>query len=142
MDSNEIEAILRKNKQFLGCFAWDQLPPFPSSLPKSLIINTAKSDTRGEHWVAIVLQKKQCFYFDSFGLPIINDYILEFIRDAYNKVTYTDNCIQSANSDMCGKFCIAFIKYVHSKSSYNTLIEQFDFVKLYKNDEIVENIYM
>ena len=142
MDSNEIEAILRKNKQFLGCFAWDQLPPFPSSLPKSLIINTAKSDTRGEHWVAIVLQKKQCFYFDSFGLPIINDYILEFIRDAYNKVTYTDNCIQSANSDMCGKFCIAFIKYVHSKSSYNTFIEQFDFENLYKNDEIVENIYM
>ena len=25
---------------------------------------------------------------------------------------------------------------------YNTFIEQFDFVKLYKNDEIVENIYM
>ena len=142
MNSNEIEAILRRNKQFLGCFAWDQLPPFPSSLPKSIIINTAKSDSRGEHWVAIVLQKKQCFYFDSFGLSIINDYILEFIRDAYNKVTYTDNCIQSANSDMCGKFCIAFIKYVHSKSSYNTFIEQFDFVKLYKNDEIVENIYM
>ena len=142
MDSNEIEAILRRNKRFLGCFAWDQLPPFPSSLPKSLIINTAKSDSRGEHWVAIVLQKKQCFYFDSFGLPIINDYNLEFIRDAYNKVTYTDNCIQSANSDMCGKFCIAFIKYVHSKSSYNTFIEQFDFVKLYKNDEIVENMYM
>ena len=142
MNSNEIEAILRRNKQFLGCFAWDQLPQFPSSLPKSIIINTGKSDSSGEHWVAIVLQKNKCFYFDSFGLPIINDYILDFLDGDYNKVTYTDNCIQSINSDMCGKFCIAFIKHVNSKLSYNTFIEQFDFVKLYKNDEIVENIYM
>ena len=42
----------------------------------------------------------------------------------------------------CGKFCIAFVKYVHSKHSYNQFIEQFDFVKLYKNDLIVANIYI
>ena len=38
----------------------------------------------------------------------------------------------------CGKFCIAVIKKVNSKSSYNDFISQFDFVKLYKNDEIVK----
>ena len=45
-------------------------------------------------------------------------------------------------SEKCGKFCIGFIKNVNSKSSYNNFISQFDFVKLYKNDEIVENIYL
>ena len=46
-------------------------------------------------------------------------------------MTYTDICI-----------CIGFIKDVNSKSSYNNFISQFDFVKLYKNDEIIENIYL
>ena len=55
---------------------------------------------------------------------------------------YSDICIQDINSVKCGKFCIGFIKYVNSKKSYNDFISKFDFVKLYKNDEIVENIYL
>jgi len=34
------------------------------------------------------------------------------------------------------------MKYVQSRNSYNDFIANFDFVKLYKNDEIVENIYL
>lgn len=60
----------------------------------------------------------------------------------YKKVTYSDVCIQSTFSDYCGKFCIAFIKNVHSRHSYDDFIDQFDFVNLYKNDSIVENIYL
>ena len=55
MDSNEIEDILSYDKYFMGCFASNQLPSVASSFPKSLIINTAPSDTVGEHWVALVL---------------------------------------------------------------------------------------
>ena len=142
MDETEIENILQKNKNFLGCFASDQLPSIPSSFPKSMIINTATANSRGEHWVALVLKKKSCFYFDSFGLPVMNNNILNFLSDNYKKFTYTNVCIQSAYSDYCGKFCIAFIKHVHSKYSYDTFIKQFNFVKLYKNDSIVENIYL
>ena len=141
MYSDEIESVLNNNKNFLGCYASDQLPTVPSSFPKSLIINTAAFDTGGEHWVAIVMHEKKCFYFDSFGLPIINENILQFLSN-YKKVTYSDVCIQNTFSNYCGKFCIAFIKYVHSKHSYNQFINQFDFVKLYKNDLIVENIYI
>ena len=140
MDSNEIEDILSGNKTFLGCYALVQVASFPSSFPKSLIINTATSEHRGEHWVALVLYKKRCYYFDSFGLSIINENILCFL-DKYKKVTYSDVCVQNTLSDYCGKFCIAFIKYVHSKSSYNKFLSRFDFVKLYKNDLLVENIY-
>ena len=137
----EIEDILSYNKNFMGCYAWNQLPPLPRTFPKSLIINTANSDSDGEHWVALLLQHNRCFYFDSFGLPVINENIIHFLRK-YKKVTYTDICIQHMYSDNCGKFCIAFIKNVNSKSSYNNFISQFDFVKLYKNDEIVENIFL
>ena len=142
MDETEIENILHKEKNFLGCFASDQLPSIPSSFPKSMIINTDTANSSGEHWVALVLKKKCCFYFDSFGLPVMNNNILNFLSDNYKKFTYTNVCIQSASSDYCGKFCIAFIKHVHSKYSYDTFIKQFNFVKLYKNDLIVENILL
>ena len=142
MDETEIENILQKNKNFLGCFASDQLPSFPSTFPKSMIINTDTANSSGEHWVALVLKKKSCFYFDSFGLPVMNNNILNFLSENYKKFTYTNVCIQSAYSDHCGKFCIAFIKHVHSKYSYDTFIKQFNFVKLYKNDLIVENILL
>ena len=141
MWSTEIEHNLKHDKYFMGCFASDLLPSFPNSFPKTLIINTKPSNMKGEHWVALVLKKKKCFYFDSFGVPILNDDILQFLQDYY-KVTYSDVCIQSVNSEKCGKFCIGFINYVYSKKSYNNFISQFEFVKLYKNDEIVENIYM
>ena len=141
MYSNEIESLLEDNKNFMGCYASDQLPTVPLTFPKSLIINTATFETGGEHWVAIILHKNKCFYFDSFGLPIINENILQFLSN-YKKVTYSDVCIQNTFSNYCGKFCIAFIRYVHSKHSYNQFIDQFDFVKLYKNDLIVENIYI
>ena len=141
MDSNEIEDILRYEKHFMGCYASNRLPSIQSPFPKSLIINTAPSGTAGEHWVALVLHKKKCFYFDSYGLPVINGNILHFLGK-YKKVTYTDVCIQSTFSDYCGKFCIAFIKNVYDRHSYNAFIDQFDFVNLYKNDSIVENIYI
>ena len=141
MYSDEIETVLNNDKNFMGCYASNKLPTVPLSFPKSLIINTATFETGGEHWVAIVLQRKRCFYFDSFGLPIIDKNILHFLCH-YKKVTYTDVCIQNTFSDYCGKFCIAFIKYVHSKHSYNEFINQFDFVNLYKNDLRVENIYI
>ena len=141
MYAYDIEKILVYNKNFMGCYAWNQLPPFPNTFPRSLIINTAHSDTDGEHWVALLLQNNRCFYFDSFGLPVLNKNILYFLRK-YKKVTYTDTCIQHLYSEKCGKFCIGFIKNVNSKKSYDDFISQFEFVKLYKNDEIIENIYL
>ena len=47
MNNYEIENILIYNKNFLGCYASDQIDILPKTLPKSLIINTANSDTDG-----------------------------------------------------------------------------------------------
>ena len=58
MWSTEIEQNLKHDKYFMGCFASDLLPTFPNSFPKTLIINTKPSNMKGEHWVALVLKKK------------------------------------------------------------------------------------
>ena len=138
MWSTEIEHNLKHDKYFMGCFASDLLPSFPNSFPKTLIINTKPSNMKGEHWVALVLKKKKCFYFDSFGVPILNDDILQFLQDYY-KVTYSDVCIQSVNSEKCGKFCIAFVKAVRSKQSYSEFLSNFNFIDLASNDLLIEN---
>ena len=75
------------------------------------------SNMEGEHWVALVLKKKRCYYFDSFGLPIINRNILRFLK-GYRKVTYSDVCIQSVNSEKCEKFSTAFVKSFRCKQYF------------------------
>ena len=134
-----IESYLVGNKNFLGCFPKDKLPTFPSQFPKSLIVNTHVSSKPGEHWVALVLFRNKCFYFDSFGLPIVDISILRYLKQ-YKKVSYSKICIQDVNSNQCGQFCIAFIQNVRSKKSYSEFVDKFDVVNVKLNDVIVNNI--
>ena len=55
MCSTNIMYLLQNRGDFLGCFPADGLPPFPSQLPKSMIINTDTRGNPGKHWVALVL---------------------------------------------------------------------------------------
>ena len=133
-----IESYLAEEKHFLGCFPKDKLPTFPKQFPKSLIINTDDSSKPGEHWVALVLYRRKCFYFDSFGLPIVDQCIIKFLK-RYQKVTYSSTCIQDVTSNQCGQFCIAFIHNVNSKISYSKFVNMFNVVNLKYNDNIVND---
>ena len=138
--SIEIEKYLKDQKGFLGCFASDDLPTFPKLLPASLIINTHKKSQPGEHWLALVLTKRKCFYFDSFGAPILEETIVIYLQQKYKKVTVNNECIQHFTSASCGLFCIAFIKNVNSKISFEKFISKFSLFDLLKNDNIVLNL--
>ena len=141
MWSIEIEQDLKHDVYFMGCYFPDLLPSFPNSFPRTLIINTMPSNKEGEHWVALLLKKKKCYYFKSFGLPIMNGNILKFLH-GYRKVTYSDVCIQSVNSEKYGKFCIAFVKSVRCKQSFFNFLSSFDYVDLANNDILIEKIYL
>ena len=133
-----IESYLAEDEHFLGCFPKNKLPIFPKQFPKSLIINTDDSSKPGDHWVALVLFKTKCFYFDSISLPIVDLSILRFLK-LYKKVTYSNACIQDVASNQCGQFCIAFIENVRSKISYSKLVSMFNAVNLKYNDYIVNS---
>ena len=62
----EVNDWLKDDKHFIGCFAKETLPTFPSSFPKSMIV---KCDN---HFVGIILLRKQCLYF---SLPWKQDVI-------------------------------------------------------------------
>ena len=139
MDIEQVISTIDKRNQFLGCFPLDQLPDFPTQFPKSCIINTQTSTKLGEHWIALILTKKHCFYFDSFGLPIIDQRIIEYLNPHYTIVRYSDVCIQHIESDKCGEFCIVFVTHVNSKTTYEQFISQFNLEDVRENDIIIEH---
>ena len=138
MQSSEIRQKFMKDKTFIGCFPFDKLPAFPEKLPAKLIINTGASSTEGEHWVALLLKPKSCFYFDSFGIPILNHEIHKFLKKKYKKVTFSTLCVQDYRSNKCGEFCIIFLKNVSSKKTYLLFLKRFSDMNLLINDKLLE----
>ena len=138
MDTNEIDRLLAKEKNFVGTFALDKLPQKKIKVPASFIINNDVSSKKGDHWVSLLITKNQAFYFDSFGLPIIDKQILRFLsRQKFKKVTYSNKCIQSIYSDKCGLFCILFIKIVKNKKKFKNFLKMFSDKSLNVNDQLV-----
>ena len=138
MQSSEIRQKFMKDKTFIGCFPFDKLPAFPEKLPAKLVINTGASSTEGEHWVALLLKPKSCFYFDSFGIPILNHEIHKFLKKKYKKVTFSTLCVQDYRSNKCGEFCIIFLKNVSSKKTYFLFLKRFSDINLLINDKLLE----
>ena len=96
MWSFEIERLLNYNYSFIGCYPHDTLPHIKRKSNISIIINTANSKRIGEHWVAMKMTNDKCFYFDSFGVEIINENIKKFAK-IYKNVIYSARCIQNQN---------------------------------------------
>ena len=146
MNNLQIEDYLKNDPNFLGCFPHDSLNSFSTEnkfpSPKkttSIIINTDSG--RGEHWVAMVLTKGKCFYFDSFGLPIINTNMLNYVKNKkYKTVTYSNQCIQDFLSTSCGLFCIAFVMYVKNRKDYLSFLSIFEEKDLKRNDLVVKKL--
>ena len=134
----EIERLLDYNYSFIGCYPHDILPHIKRKSNISIIINTANSKLIGEHWVAIKMINDECFYFDSFGVEIVNENIKEFVK-IYKNVIYSTRCIQNIESDKCGEFCVAFINNVNCVESYKNFINSFS-ENGYINDMIVDTL--
>ena len=133
----QIDNYLRKNDNYLGTFPLDRLPDLPNKFPKSIIINTDQSNKPGDHWIAIVLTEKHAYYFDSFGLGIVDQQIQKFLLPRYSSIIFNSLCIQHILSEKCGYYCIYFVKRVHNFKSYYKFLSNFVFDNLTLNDHIV-----
>ena len=129
----QINKHLKNVHGYLGCFPSNKIPSLPTT-PCTIIINTAKSGHPGDHWVALHLRHDVSFYFDSFGFPVIEDDIFNFLKKYYKKIIYNQICIQDVKSVSCGLFCIAFIKNVYSVKSYSSFVNSFNLNNLKEND--------
>ena len=127
-------------KSFLGVFPCDVQPQLDKRLNKfSIIFNTDKHNEKGEHFIAIYCNRKEIFYFDSFGKKCKNKYIKKFIKNNTKKRKFVSNsvCIQNKTSLFCGLFSVAFINSKMKKIPFAKFISKFSKQQKGLNDFVV-----
>jgi hypothetical protein len=110
LTTSEIYKKLKNFKPFIGVFACNEIPQIPIGLRTyGFVVNTDPRELPGEHWVACFVSNGKGEYFDSFGLPPINNEIIDFFNKNTISCSYNRTIIQSATSAKCGAFCILFL---------------------------------
>lgn len=139
------DKILKNN--FVGVFPCDLPPDNIKRKTFSIIFNTGKSNTKGEHFISIFVNTNNIFYFDSFGNNISNKFIQDYLKTLLKKRKWHYNKfkIQHNKSIFCGFFAIAFLLSKYKKMHHKTFIRNFSKNRLKQNDKkvvkfIVENI--
>lgn len=144
LSAKQIRLLLRDNNNFLKVLASKSIcnipPPYSLSLPRSLIINIKAKKGRIGHWVSLLLTSNEAIYFDSMGKQLYDVCIIKYLLNHYNCIIFNPIKIQHNTSVKCGLFCVAFVKFVKSKSDFKQFIEMFSKTDLKKNDFIVEGM--
>ena len=89
-----------------------------------------KPGKKGTHWTAFIKDKNN-LYFDSFGEVPPNQ-----IHNLLKKYTYNNKDVQSFDSDACGYYCIAFLKWLQNGLSFKDFVDSFEKNAL-SNDKII-----
>lgn len=143
MDTFTINKVInphQKNSIFKGVYPCDSLPK-KFSLPSIFIVNLSPHSEPGSHWISIYIASNgHAFYFDSFGIPIRNIYIHQFLKKHSKRVTYNRQQLQHIMSNKCGKFCCVFAITILKKCTIPSFINKFS-KNLYVNDIVIENMY-
>jgi len=93
----------------------------------SYIINLQDfEDGEGTHWTCFkIFDNGKCCYFDSFGFPMpieISKFLMPF-----KPIAQSNRHIQYIQSEKCGYFCLAFIKYFDDfDTKKNNVYDAFD----------------
>ena len=114
--TQDLECMARRKpltaSQFEGVFAADQIPKHVRSYPASMIVNTDPSHLPGEHWLALHFPSpEEVKFFDSYGFPptAYGDCFTKALE--HKQVTRNQKSLQSADSNVCGYYCIFFLYY-------------------------------
>lgn len=152
MNTTEILQILSKNKFtkriFRGVYPLDGIPSTVYNETSLIIVNTAKSNHPGEHWVALYIpkgknkKKRNLEFFDSFGRYLNNPYFNDFLRrHAYdNRVVYNSKTLQSIFASTCGQYCCVYAIYKAKGKSLH------DFLRIFTssrsdNDQMILKLF-
>lgn len=134
--------------QFGGVLAVDQLPKKIPEHVRSYVINTDPADKPGTHWVAVYFGKRddddQGFtvaeYFDSYGLPPVDQRIIDFIRKNTDFYYHNDRPLQSLYSTVCGQYCVYYLVKRHRGETLEGILDRFTTSKT-TNDQAVRSWY-
>lgn len=128
-------------KNFLGCFPAD-LQPKTKKKYFSIVFNLSRHNEEGTHFVAIYTDKTKLIYFDSFGEPIKNILLKNFVKKHLkNKKFVCNNTkIQDDHSSFCGFFCLSFLAAQENNINLTKYLSYFNLTDLTQNDKICTNM--
>jgi hypothetical protein len=121
----QIDEIMQKYPEYLGCIAHDEISSriLPKIRPRSrgcFVINTKPSSHRGEHWQCVYFDARPAGdntmeFFDSYGDPA-DETILRGLKhiseklDAKTYLKFKENRVEKqGDSNNCGFFCTQFL---------------------------------
>ena len=110
-----------------GVFAADRLPSPNSSFPYGFIMNTDPHNMPGKHWCAIYMKSPgHVEFFDSFGQQpkYYNNYFPSWIKSYSQQLIFNDRQIQGPRSDVCGQYCLFYLKLRLTGKSMLTIFVQ------------------
>lgn len=143
MNSFQIDKILRSNihtKYFYGgVLAYDQISYiyYLPNQPIVFVLNTATTNTPGEHWILVILSNKICELFDSLALPIeAYKELIEKLSKICNSIKITPYRIQNIYTPSCGYHCILFF-LLRTQFKANYIFKNIYFAGKYSDNDIL-----
>ena len=104
--------------------AKDVLPEKKLLNMKAYIVNTDIYTDPAEHLVVIYVRRDQAIYFDIYGRPPEEDYVLPCLERNCTRWIHNTECLQSPWSKVCGMWCIYIINQPNKGLDLNTVIHQ------------------
>ena len=140
MNTRDIDQKLADISQFRGAYACDLLPAKPNG-DFSVVINTDDSSASGDHWLVLARKNEKLFFIDSYGRdyrdptfdPNFKKLIMNYIGE--EKVVCNRKWLQRMTSNVCGEYCVYFIREL-SEKSFRSCFSVFG-VNLAANDLLV-----
>ena len=94
------------------------------------VINLNEYADVGIYWIALLFNRSEIVFFDSFGVKHVPEEIKEFIGN--KNITANIFRVQVNNSIMCGYFCIGFIDFMlagKNLTHFTSLCSPYEFEK-------------
>lgn len=107
------------------------------------ILNLQNKNQGGSHWVGLIKDNKNIYYFDSYGFPP-TQHIVETFKKPY-KLFFNDILIQDLKSDNCGFFCLGLFLYMDNYfdtsilKTFDNYCEMFNDEVFKKNDKMLKD---
>ena len=89
------------------------------------IVNLDSSDNNGTHWVCYKVNKKELYYFDSFGLDPPAEIIHYLKENKHNEITTSTFQIQKFDTHHCGYYCLLLLKLLEKHDYKNSILTLF-----------------
>lgn len=136
MDEIQIKRLLVKDEftknNFAGVYARTHVT-LTHNLPAIYVINLDNYGAPGFHWIAVYVNEKIIYIFDSFGGNFLNDSMfasfIQYCRKYNQKIISSPIAIQSPFGSTCGLYCVLFAMIISRGYSFS------DFIKIFQHND-------